>query len=94
MAERQSAASAEIQEEQRRLRYMRALVDLAAQVIMQSRLDRSEARKLVEATRRQILQLFPGQGETYDLIYRPRFERLISEFTRANELPAGIGPRR
>ena len=81
MAERHSATSAEIQEEQLRLRYLRALVDLAAQVIMQSRLDRSEARKLVEATRHQILLLFPGQDETYDLIYRPRFERLLLEYT-------------
>ena len=81
MAERQSANSVEIQEEQRRLRYLRTLVDLAAEVIQQSRLDRSEARKLVEATRRQILQLFPGQEEIYDLIYRPRFERLVLEYT-------------
>ena len=90
MAERQSATLDEIREEQQRLRYMRTLVDLAAQVIMQSRLESSQARKLVEATRRQILQLFPGKDETYDLIYRPRFERLLLEYTNppANNPPA------
>ncbi len=81
MVERRAVTPDGIREEERRLRYLRTLVDLAANVIMQGGLARSEARKLVEATRRQILQLFPDKGETYDLIYRPRFERLILEHT-------------
>lgn len=70
----------EIREERRRLRALRRLVDLVTQIIMQSRLSRWEAEELVEVTRRQILQLFPGQEQTYEIVYRRRFERLIQEF--------------
>ncbi len=67
-------------EEGQRLRYLRTLVDLAANIIMQTGLERAEAERMVEDMRRRILRLFPGKEETYDLIYRPRFERLIREF--------------
>lgn len=73
---------AEIEQEERRLRYLRVLVDLTASLIRQGGLDRSAAEALVEAARRHILDLFPGKEATYDLIYRPRFERLIREFRR------------
>ena len=79
--------SEQILEEKRRLRYLRTLVDLTANVIMQSRLSRVEAEQLVAATRRRVLQLFPGKEQTYDIIYRPRFERLIAEFTLSGEIP-------
>ena len=83
------AVTPEQVEEERRLRYLRALVDLTANLIMQGRLDRTEADEFVEATRRQILQLFPDGESTYDLIYRPRFERLVREYAveRARVLP-------
>ena len=71
-----------LQEEQKRMRYLRVLVDLTADVIVQSRIGRVEAERMVEATRRKVLQLFPGKDETYDIIYRRRFERLIKEYTR------------
>ena len=78
----------QIQEEHRQIRYLRTIVDLTANVIMQSRLSRAEAERLVEATRRQILLLFPGKEQAYDIIYRPRFERLISEYVQeAKVLP-------
>lgn len=75
----------EEREERRRLRYLRTLVDLTANIIMQAGLERAEAERMVEAMRRQILRLFPGKEKTYDLIYRPRFERLIREY--AGERP-------
>jgi hypothetical protein len=75
----------QIREEQRRLRHLRVLVDLTSHVIMQSQPSRLEAEQLVEATRRRVLQLFPGKEQTYDIIYRPRFERLIEEFATGAE---------
>ena len=63
------------------MRYLRVLVDFAAGVIVQSRISRVEAERIVEATRRKVLQLFPGKAETYDIIYRRRFERLIRQHT-------------
>lgn len=70
-----------LQEEQKRMRSLRVLVDLTACVIVQSRVSRTRAERMVEATRRKVLQLFPGTEETYDIIYRRRFERLIQEHT-------------
>lgn len=87
----------EIREEQRRLRYLRTLVDLTASLIMQGRFGRSELEQMVEATRRQILALFPGKEETFELLYRSRFERLIQEYavepaegTPPSQDPGGI----
>ncbi len=76
-----------VEEEHRRMRYLRVLVDFTAQLIMQSQMSRLEAEHIVEAMRRQILRLFPGEDRTYDIIYRPRFERLVREFaSRTREL--------
>ena len=70
-----------LQEEDRRMRYLRTLVDFTAQLIIQGRMNRPDAECIVEVMRLQILRLFPGKNETYDIIYRPRFERIINEFT-------------
>lgn len=75
------AESILLQEEHRRMRYLRMLVDFTAQLIIQNRMNRPEAERVVELMRQQILRLFPGKTETYDIIYRPRFERIIDEFT-------------
>ena len=79
-----------IDDEQHRLRRLRCVVDLAANVLMQGRLSRPEAEALVNATRRQALALFPDKQATYDLILAPRFARLMAEFVvpeRARVLP-------
>lgn len=52
---------------------------MAFQVIAQGGIPLEEAHDLVTATRRVALQLFPGKGEVYDLVYRPKFQRLINE---------------
>jgi hypothetical protein len=80
-----------VAEEGRRLRELRATVDLAAAVLVQGNLSRAEADDLVAATRRRALALFPDKAATYDLILAPRFARLIHEYveprTRARVLP-------
>lgn len=38
-----------------------------------------EASEMVAATRRFALQLFPDKAHTFDLIYRPRFQRVLAE---------------
>ena len=69
-----------VADEQRRARRLRAVVDLVTSVLMQSRLSRPEAEELVEAARRQALQLFPEKEGTYELVLAPRFRRLMDEF--------------
>lgn len=72
----------EIDEESRRLRRLRIVVNLALGLIAQGQMPIEEAHNLIAATRRLALQLFPGKGEVYDLIYRPKFQRLINEVYR------------
>jgi hypothetical protein len=66
-------------EEERRIRHLRRLVDFAMALIAQSSVSRDEAQRLVDAVRRKASQLFPGKEETFELIYTPRFRRLITE---------------
>lgn len=72
----------EIDEESRRVRRLRIVVNLALNIIAQGEMPIEEAHDLVAATRRVALQLFPGKGDVYDLIYRPKFQRLIREVYR------------
>lgn len=71
-----------IAEESRRVRRLRMVVQLALELIAQGELSYEEAADLVGATRRIALQLFPGKETTFDLIYLPRFQRLIREVYR------------
>jgi hypothetical protein len=73
---------AEIDEESRRTRRLRIVVNLALEVISQGELPYEEAAELVAATRRVALQLFPDKGATYDLIYASKFDRLMREMYR------------
>ena len=69
----------EIKEENRKIRYLRFLVDFSILSIQQDDLHLEEALKLVEEVRRAACSLFPGKEETFELIYRPRFYRVIQE---------------
>jgi hypothetical protein len=73
------ANEAEIREENRKVRRLQIVVDLVSNVIRQSDLPIEEALEMVASTRRYALQLFPDKEFTYDLIYQPRFRRLLSE---------------
>ena len=66
-------------EEERRIRHLRHLVDFSMALIAQSRLTLLEAQLIVQAVREQACRLFPGKEKTFELIYTPRFRRLISE---------------
>jgi hypothetical protein len=80
------ATARELLEEDRRVRFVRMIVNLTCAAIMQGNLSRSEAEALVEGTRGRILQLFPGREETYELLYARRFRRLIDEHTHPTPL--------
>ena len=69
----------EIQEESRRLRRLQLLVSLVTNVISQGDLPIEEASELVASTRQAALNLFPGKELAYDLIYKPRLQRLLRE---------------
>lgn len=68
-----------VEDENRRLRRLRLLVDLSlAHVRHDPHLTRLEALDLVERCRDAALRLFPDAEATFDLIYRPRFERALT----------------
>jgi hypothetical protein len=71
----------QLADESRRVRKVRQLVDIATALIMQSNLTVDDAESLVESVRTRILALFPDGEETYEIIYAPRFRRLIQEYT-------------
>jgi len=68
-----------LREENRRLNYLKLLVDLALREIRAGRFTKTQAEQVVENLRSQALQLFPGKELAFDLIYRPRFRRAITE---------------
>ena len=68
-----------VRAENRRLRYLRFLVDLALVEIRAGRYTKPQAEKIVGNIRSQALQLFPGKELAFELIYRPRFRRAIAE---------------
>lgn len=68
-----------IKEEEKRMKRLRFLVDLTEAILMQSSLSLQEAYTLVENTKRAVLALFPGKDNVFELIYAPRFKRIITE---------------
>ena len=69
----------EVREENRKIRYLRFLVDFSILSIQQGEVTLGEALKVVEDVKRVACTFFPGKGETFELIYRPRFNRAIQE---------------
>jgi hypothetical protein len=68
-----------MKEENRKIRYLRFLVDLSILSIQQDDLLLEEALGRVEEVKKAACSLFPGKEEAFELIYRPRFHRVIQE---------------
>ncbi len=68
-----------LDDEERRMRRLRFLVDLTEAVLMQSDLSLGESLRLMESTRMAALALFPDKAHVYDLIYRRRFGRILAQ---------------
>ena len=73
------ATEEEIREENRKVRRLQVVVDLVMNCLCQEDLPIEEASEMVAATRQFALNLFPDKAATYDLIYKPRFQRLLNE---------------
>ena len=68
-----------IREEEKRMRRLRLVVNLTEAVLMQSNLSLPEALQLIENTKKAALSLFPDKEFVYDLVYTPRFRRILDE---------------
>ena len=69
-----------LKEEERRLRMLRFVVDLnLATLMQQTDLTLREAFDILKNTRQAAQNLFPGKDDVFELIYTPRFMRIIRE---------------
>ena len=68
-----------VEEENRRIRTLRLLVDFSLTYLAQTKLSLEEAQAVVQGVKKQALRLFPDKEETFDLIYLPRFRRLLRD---------------
>jgi hypothetical protein len=74
----------ELIEEEKKLRRLRFIVDFALEYVKTQNVSHDEALRVVEGVRKHALKLFPGKEETFDLIYAPRFKRVLNDkFKRA-----------
>lgn len=69
----------EIEEENRRIRTLRLLVDFSLAYLVQTSMPLEEARAVVMGVKKQALRLFPDKEETFDMIYLPRFRRVLRD---------------
>jgi len=69
----------EILEEEKKLRRLRFVVDFALGFIRTQDISHDHAMNIVEGVRKQVLKLFPGKEEAFDIIYAPRFKRVLNE---------------
>jgi len=66
--------------EQKLIRRLQMMMNLVMQTIAQdSSLTIDEASQMIADSRKAALAMFPGKELAYDLIWRPRFQRLMRE---------------
>ena len=71
---------AEIEAERKKVRRLQFMMSMVMNVIGQNdRMSIEEASELIASARQAALTMFPGKELAYDLIYRPRFQRLLQE---------------
>ena len=68
-----------IEIENRKLDLVKFLADLTCSRLYQEYLTIDEAFDLINQTKEQILKVFPDREETYNLLYKKRFLRIIEE---------------
>ena len=80
-----------IDEEARSARRVQLIADLTCSLLAQQRdLTLGEAVQMMADARRAILALFPDREFEYDLLYRPRFIRILVERFRIPEDEIGL----
>jgi hypothetical protein len=71
---------AEIAEEQKLIRRLQFMMNLVLQTIAQDgSLTIDEASQMIADARKAALAMFPGKELAYDIIWRPRFQRLMRD---------------
>ena len=71
-----------LEDENRRIKQLRAIVDLTTSILASLPLPESEAQSLIANCREKALGLFPDKEEVFNLIYPSRFRRAQQEAWR------------
>ena len=69
----------QIQQEEEQMRLLRWLADATVWRLTIGPITKAEGERIIEAARERTLYMFPDRGHLFDLILRPRFERLLTE---------------
>ena len=70
----------EIQEEARKIRRLQVMISMVMSVICQDPdLTVEEASEMVANAKRAALAMFPDKEFAYDILYKPRLQRLMNE---------------
>ena len=70
----------DVEDERRRLRRLQIMMSMVMSVIGQDpNLTLDEASELVAGARRAALAMFPGKELAFDILYKPRLQRLLRE---------------
>ncbi len=76
----QQQTLSEIEEENRKIRRLQLMISMVMATIGQDpNLTVEEASELVAGAKRAALAMFPDKELAYDLIYKPRLQRLMRE---------------
>jgi len=76
----QGQTNEELAEEQRKLRRLQLMMNMVVSVLSQDpSLTIDEAAEMVADSRRAALAMFPDKALAYDLIYKPRLQRIMRE---------------
>jgi hypothetical protein len=67
-------------EEEKMIRRLQMMMNMVIQVIAQdASLSIDEAAQMIGDSRKAALAMFPGKELAYDIIWKPRFQRLMRE---------------
>ena len=78
--ETNTAVLLEQEEERRKLRRLQIMMSMVMSVISQDAdLSVEEAAELVANAKRAALAMFPDKEFAYDILYKPRLQRLMAE---------------
>lgn len=75
-----AAQMAEQQEEQKLIRRMQMMMNMVMQVIAQDpSLSIDDASQMIADSKKAALAMFPGKELAYEIIWKPRFQRVMRE---------------
>ena len=76
----EDAHTSEVQQEAQKIRRLQIMISMVMSVISQDpNLTIEEASELAAGAKRAALAMFPDKEFAYDILYKPRLQRLMTE---------------